>query len=79
VVEYHEAERAATVALRDCDLFVAIGTSGTVYPAVSFVRWAEINGARRILVNLEIDDEAHDAYAECHAGTADDLVPQLFG
>jgi hypothetical protein len=43
------------------------------------VRWAEINGARRILVNLEIDDEAHDAYAECHAGTADDLVPQLFG
>ena len=74
-----EAEHAATVALRDCDLFVAIGTSGTVYPAASFVRWAELGGARRILINLEIDDEAHDAYAECHAGSADQLVPQLFG
>lgn len=73
-----EAEHAATVALRDCDLFVAIGTSGTVYPAASFVRWAELNGARRILINLEIDEESHEAYAECHAGAADDLVPQLF-
>jgi NAD-dependent deacetylase len=73
-----EAEHAATVALRECDLFVAIGTSGTVYPAASFVRWAEINDARRILINLEIDEEAHDAYAEGHAGAADDLVPQLF-
>src|SRR5205814_4152974 len=35
------AERAATTALRDCDLFVAIGTSGTVWPAASFVRAAE--------------------------------------
>jgi NAD-dependent deacetylase len=73
-----QAERAAKVALRDCDLFVAIGTSGTVWPAASFVRWAELNGARRILVNLEIDDEAREAYAECHAGTADELVPRLF-
>jgi len=73
-----EAERAAKVALRHCDLFVAIGTSGTVWPAASFVRWAELNGARRILVNLEIDDDAREAYAECHAGTADELVPRLF-
>jgi NAD-dependent protein deacetylase/lipoamidase len=72
------AERAAKVALRSCDLFVAVGTSGTVWPAASFVRWAEINGARRILINLEIDDDARDAYAECHAGTADELVPRLF-
>ena len=35
-----EAERTAKHALRDCDLFVAIGTSGTVAPASSFVRWA---------------------------------------
>ena len=73
-----DAERAAKVALRDCDLFVAIGTSGTVWPAASFVRWAELSGARRILINLEIDDEARDAYAECHVGTADELVPRLF-
>ena len=72
------AERAATLALRDCDLFVAIGTSGTVWPAASFVRWAQLNGARRVLINLELDAEAHEAYSECHTGTADELVPKLF-
>jgi NAD-dependent deacetylase len=74
-----DADHAATRALRDCDLFVAIGTSGTVYPAASFVRWAGYNNARRILLNLEIDDAARDVYGECHAGTADELVPRLFG
>ena len=33
-------------ALRNCDLFVAIGTSGTVSPASTFVRSAEYVGAR---------------------------------
>lgn len=73
-----DAEIAARRALRDCDLFVAIGTSGTVWPAASFVRRAERRGARRILINLEIDDEARDAYGECHAGPADELVARLF-
>jgi NAD-dependent deacetylase len=73
-----EAEHTAKRALRECDLFVAIGTSGTVWPANSFVRWAERNGARSILLNLEIDDDAREAYAECHAGTADELVARLF-
>jgi NAD-dependent SIR2 family protein deacetylase len=53
-----DAERTVKQALRDCDLFVAIGTSGTVEPASSFVRWAELNGARRMLLNLEIFDGA---------------------
>ena len=73
-----DAEYTAKQALRDCDLFVAIGTSGTVWPANSFVRWAERNGARRILLNLEIDEEAREDYGECHAGTADELVARLF-
>ena len=73
------AEHQVKGALRDCDLFVAIGTSGTVWPAASFVRSAAYAGARTILVNLEIDDEARDAYRETHAGLADELVPQLFG
>ncbi|MCA9636602.1 MAG: NAD-dependent deacylase, partial [Myxococcales bacterium] len=34
-------ERAAKRALDECDLFVAIGTSGMVWPAASFVRGAE--------------------------------------
>jgi NAD-dependent deacetylase len=73
-----EAEHAAKRALRDCDLFVAIGTSGTVIPAASFVRWAEYAGARRVLLNLEIDDDARGSFAECHSGTADELVPRFF-
>jgi NAD-dependent deacetylase len=72
------AEHAAKQALRDCDLFVAIGTSGTVAPASSFVRWAAYSGARCILLNLEVDDEMRGLYPECDAGTADELVPRWF-
>jgi NAD-dependent deacetylase len=72
------AEHAAKRALRDCDLFVAIGTSGTVTPAASFVRWAELNGARRVLLNLEIFDGARDLFTDCAAGPADELVPRWF-
>jgi NAD-dependent deacetylase len=72
------AENAAKRALRDCDLFVAIGTSGTVWPASSFVRWAEYNGARRVLLNLEISDDARLEFSECHAGPADELVTEFF-
>jgi len=72
------AEHTAKRALRDCDLFVAIGTSGTVSPASSFVRWAEYAGARRVLLNLEIDPESHEHFSETHAGTSDELVPRFF-
>ncbi|MDX2088326.1 MAG: Sir2 family NAD-dependent protein deacetylase [Kofleriaceae bacterium] len=73
-----DAEHTAKWALRECDLFVAIGTSGTVAPASSFVRWAELNQAPRILVSREIFEGARDLFTECHQGTADDLVPRLF-
>jgi len=73
------AEHEVKGALRDCDLFVAIGTSGTVWPAAAFVRSAQYAGARTILLNLEIDDEGRGAYGECHAGPADELVPRWFG
>ena len=71
------ADHAAKAALRDCDLFVAIGTSGTVYPAANFVRSAAYAGARTVLLNLEIDATSRDLYAECHAGPADELVPRF--
>jgi len=74
-----DAERTAKQALRECDLFVAIGTSGTVQPASSFVRWAEYNNALRVLLNLEIFDGARSEFTHCHSGTADDLVPRFFG
>jgi NAD-dependent deacetylase len=73
-----EAEHTAKRALRDCDLFVAIGTSGTVAPASSFVRWAGLNGARCVLLNLEIFEGAHELYGEHEAGPADEVVPRWF-
>jgi NAD-dependent deacetylase len=73
-----EAEHTAKRALRDCDLFVAIGTSGTVAPASSFVRWAALNNARRVLLNLELFDDARELYGELDTGPADELVPRWF-
>jgi NAD-dependent deacetylase len=73
------ADHAVKRALRECDLFVAIGTSGTVAPASSFVRSAAYAGAHTVLLNLEVFDDARDHYAEIHTGPADELVPRYFG
>ena len=70
------AEHTAKRVLRDCDLFVAIGTSGTVAPASSFVRWAKLGGARTVLLNLEAIADAEFDVAE--HGPADELVPRWF-
>lgn len=40
-------------ALAHCDLFVAIGTSGNVYPAAGFVQMANQAGADSLEINLE--------------------------
>jgi NAD-dependent deacetylase len=44
---------AIDAAIRDCDLFVSIGTSGAVYPAAGFVQTARYAGARTVELNLE--------------------------
>jgi NAD-dependent deacetylase len=67
---------SAKRALRDCDLFVAIGTSGTVSPASNFVRSAEYAGAHTVLVNLEVPDSS--PFSEVLRGDAQTLVPELF-
>jgi NAD-dependent deacetylase len=72
------ADHAVTRALRDCELFVAIGTSGTVWPASSFVRSARYSGARTVLLDLEPMPEARELFDEVHSGQADDLVPRHF-
>ena len=41
-----------------CDLFVAIGTSGQVYPAAGFVQEARAAGAETLEINLEASDVA---------------------
>lgn len=64
--------------LRDCDLFVAIGTSGTVSPASSFVRSADYAGARTILINLEPMEPKNPYFKEEYLGYAQELVPLIF-
>jgi NAD-dependent deacetylase len=66
-------------ALRDCDLFIAIGTSGLVTPAANFVRGARYAGARTILVNLEPMSQRNEAFQEEYLGPAEHVLPQLVG
>jgi len=73
------ASWTAKKALRDCDLFIAIGTSGTVAPASDYVRGAEYAGARTIYVNLEPMKQRKPAFKEEHLGHAEALLPELLG
>jgi NAD-dependent deacetylase len=61
-------------ALRTCDLFISVGTSGTVYPAAQFVRDARRAGARTVELNLE-PSHNHDAFDEALHGPATEVVP----
>jgi NAD-dependent deacetylase len=63
------------VELGRCELFVAIGTSGSVYPAAGFVREARAAGARTCELNLEPSDTAaHFDQVVC--GPAGRIVPE---
>lgn len=62
-------------ALRACDVFVAIGTSGQVFPAAGFVQIAKSQGAKTFLLNLEIPERACD-FDVYLSGIATDLVPK---
>jgi NAD-dependent deacetylase len=74
-----EAEWESKKVLRDCDLFLAIGTSGTVSPASNFVRAAEYAGARTLYVNLEAMQPQNPAFRETVLGRAEELLPELLG
>lgn len=65
-------------ALARCELFVAVGTSGAVYPAAGFAARARAGGgrARTIEINLERSAVA-DSFAEHRHGPAGLLVPAL--
>ncbi|MGY6708660.1 MAG: Sir2 family NAD+-dependent deacetylase [Rhizobiaceae bacterium] len=61
-------------ALEDCDLFVSIGTSGSVYPAAGFVAEARRSGARTVELNLE-PSEGATLFDEAVHGQATHIVP----
>ena len=61
-------------AVRDCDLFVSIGTSGAVYPAAGFVRTARHVGAHTLELNLD-PSQGSIMFHERRLGPATELVP----
>ena len=63
-------------ALDECTVFMAIGTSGVVEPAASFVAHVQ-RRARRIYVGPE-EPGNRFAFSECHFGKAGEVLPQLF-
>lgn len=62
--------------LRNCDLFVAIGTSGLVYPAAGFVRMVPLT-CRKVEINLRQTDIT-GSFDEAIEGPASSGVAQLF-
>ncbi|GAA1465607.1 NAD-dependent deacylase [Microbacterium thalassium] len=58
-----------------CDVFVSIGTSGSVYPAAGYVALATAFEARTVELNLE-PTEALVPFDDARAGAASLLVPQ---
>ena len=64
-------------ALDKCTVFVAVGTSGSVYPAAKFV--AQVAGrARTIYVGPEAPANAA-AFTESYLGKAGEVLPELLG
>ena len=64
-------------ALKQCDLFVAIGTSGNVYPAAGFFETAKSAGAHTVELNLEPSANG-SLFAEQLYGPASEIVPKYF-
>jgi len=67
ILRIHEAVDA-------CDIFVAIGTSGVVYPAAGFVEEARRVGAHTVELNL-VPSEGEGLFAERVYGPATEVVP----
>jgi NAD-dependent deacetylase len=61
-------------ALSRADLFVSIGTSGTVYPAAGFVAEAHSAGAETVELNLE-PSEGRSLFSQRRYGPATEIVP----
>jgi NAD-dependent deacetylase len=59
-------------------VFLAVGTSGNVYPAAGYVTAARLHGARTWLANLDPADNL-GAFDEYVAGPATSTVPRLLG
>lgn len=63
-------------ALRECDLFISIGTSGNVYPAAGFVQEVRVAGrGHTVEINME-PSQGHSMFHEKIYGPATKTVPE---
>lgn len=74
-----DQERPVKDALRNCDIFIAVGTSGVVYPAASYVREADYAGARTYFINIEPLDPPNPYFDGVVVGRAEEVLPRLLG
>lgn len=68
-------QRQIEAALEKCDLFVAIGTSGIVYPAAGFVEIAKAHGAETHQFDKNFTGASH-RFDFCHVGEAGQTLPK---
>lgn len=61
----------------NANLMIVVGTSGSVYPAASFVHWARQNGARTVYIGPEQPLNA-SAFTQIVEGKAGEVLPGLF-
>lgn len=71
----YQMERIAQL-VQASDLFVSIGTSGTVYPAAGLVALARRGGAHTVELNLE-PSEGASLFHEAIQGMAGEIVPKF--
>jgi NAD-dependent deacetylase len=69
---------AITDALGRATLMLVVGTSGSVYPAASFVRWARQAGARTVYVGPEEPLNARE-FTRVVLGKAGEVLPAALG
>lgn len=79
IVWFHEMPfqmRQIDFAVSECDVFIAIGTSGHVYPAAGLLGIAQSCGAHCIGINLDPPENV-GLFDEFHQGRAGELLPGL--
>ena len=63
--------------VEECTIFMAVGTSGVVEPAASFVAHV---GGRAPTIYVGREEPANvTAFSECHLGNAGEVLPDLLG
>ena len=60
--------------LAECDLFISIGTSGTVYPAAGFKQMAASRGAETVELNMQ-PSLSYSNFDDARYGPASVIVP----